>query len=208
MKCEKEITVNLAVGKKAGFLLIFLAALILIPLNLSSENLEVRTYYPFPYGSYHHIVASDYVEVGGTSYTANRMRMGNLTTNPYNPLGVEAPQNDIYLLANDGLSVNALATVGMINFAQGRLMRMCLWVSKVSPACSNSSLPIEPGVAPADQQARRLERWQPFLHAHSYNGGYYTYYNSPGTGTPGTDRNPWYNHGLHDMTLCCRIEGR
>jgi len=189
MNTKKTLVINFNPGVKIKFALIFLGVSVLLPLALGSESLEVKTYYPAPYGSYNTITASDYMELGGTT-VENRIKIGNL---PYETSGIETLENDAYLISDNGnnLTIATISVNNMINLAGSKLINLCVWTVITDPQCRN----LQGGV----------RKWQPVMMGIKVGSSYRTYYNRTAP-PPGLYRNPIYHMGLHDKVLCCRLE--
>jgi hypothetical protein len=190
---EKILTINFGLlNRKLQFLLIFLGAVILLPMVLGSEDLEVRTYYPFPYGSYHNITASDYMMLGGDDNWQDRMIVGNIEqTVPVvrNFQGIESARN-VYL--QSALAVNIGSNIQLdVPGKSSVLGRFCVWTRRANPQCSNMK--------------NGVKKWQPVMLARRVSANNYrTYYNK-------VDQNSQFNFTEHNhpslgRVLCCRVE--
>lgn len=191
MSRKKTITINLTGNKKAGFLLMFLGAVIFLPMALDSQSLEVRTYYPYPYASYNNITVTDLLTLGDYDYD-ERIRVGNIIQGTRNFRGIES-NGDLYLQ-----SVWAVNIAGDIQLSvPGRdavLGRFCRWKPW------NGS-----GTQCAAGLRGGVQKWQPVMLAYRVStNSYRTYYN---TITQNNDRRyQLNNHATRGRVLCCRIE--
>jgi hypothetical protein len=191
MKTQKTFTINFIPGKKLSFVFIFLGIIFLLPFSLGSESLEVRTYYPLPYGSYHNVVASDYMQIGGTDMV-NRTRIGNMSDGFR---GIETIENDAYLIADNNIEIDTTTADMMIDIAnedsEGKLMGLCRWISWSfgDTQCSNLS--------------GGVQRWQPIMLGRRISpNNFETYYNTQAEHAGGGG----HHYVLHNRVLCCRIE--
>jgi hypothetical protein len=181
---EKILTFDFAVlNKKVYFFLVFFSAIVLLPMVSGSEDLEVRTYYPYPYASYKYLTVTDVLELGSYNHL-DRIRVGNIIQGARTFQGIESKEN-LYLQSNTDINIasNIQLTVGGRESIIGRF---CQWQSITNPQCKN----LRGGVS----------KWQPVILAwRRSNNSYSTYYNHP-------SQNSQANYNLHNRVLCCRIE--
>lgn len=197
---DKTLTINFGLlNKKLHFLLIFLGAVILLPMVLGSEDLEVRTFYPFHYASYHNATVRDSLMLAGDDNWQYRMLVGNIEqTAPVVRTfqGIESARN-LYLQSS--WAVNIVSNIQLdVPGKSSILDRFCVWTTIINPQCSN----MKGGV----------QKWQPVMLAHRINptngqvtpNSYWTYYN---TSAQNAEFN--YNQNTHPSqgrVLCCRAE--
>jgi hypothetical protein len=194
---EKILTINFtAISKKIHFLLIFAGAVILLPMALGSEDLEVKTYYPFPYVSYDNFTVTDEMTLGSNIF-AERIRLGNITQGSRNFQGIES-NGDLYLQSVNAINIasNIQLDVPPNNPKRVSILgRFCRWRSWNGHG--NQCLGMRGG----------LKRWQPVILAYQKSGNSYrTYYNSAAENP--TRKVSLNFHSSNGRVLCCRIHGR